>query len=217
MQFEKIAPYLKDPLVLIGFFLFLAFLFCRFILKQGIIPTLPATLGFRVLRTILLYGFLLGLLISALGFLLKYREMQADERVKITQAAEQKRKDDAEMADRLKQEDLARRRDIEEQEAQISRLDVELHRNLGVADQLRRNTIVLLGEFKTLSEVARTPGIKILAILFPAKNLDMKIPDSETTGLADDAMIQLGNSGLLSNPLRIRDGRGSPRSNSEHD
>lgn len=29
MQFEKIAPYLKDPLVLIGFFLFLAFLFCE--------------------------------------------------------------------------------------------------------------------------------------------------------------------------------------------
>jgi hypothetical protein len=32
----------------------------------------------------------------------------------------------------------------------------------------------------------------------------MKIPDSETTGLADDAMIQLGNSGLLSNPLEMQ-------------
>jgi hypothetical protein len=201
MQFEKIAPYLKDPLVLIGFFLFLGFLLCRYILKQGIIPTLPPTLGFRILRTILLYGFLLGLLISALGFFLKYREMQSEERIKAAQAAEQKRKDDAEMADRQQQENLARQRDIAEQRAQISRLDVELNRNLGVADQLRKNTIVMLGELNTLSMVVRTPGIQILTILFPAKNLDLKIPDSQTTGLADDAMDQLGASGLLSNQL----------------
>ncbi len=204
MQFDKIAPYLKDPLVLIGFFLFLGFLFCRSIIKQGIIPRLPATLGFRILRTILLYGFILGLLLSALGFALKYREIQADERAKAAELAERKRKNDAEISDRLMQEQLAQQRDVEEQKAQIARLDVELNQNLAVADQLRKNTIVMLGEFRTLSQVVRTPGIKILPILFPAKNLDMSIPDSQTTNLADGAMDQLRDSGLLSDQLEVQ-------------
>lgn len=204
MQFEKIAPYLKDPLVLIGFFLFLGFLFCRYILKLGIVPTLPPTLGFRVLRTILLYGFILGLLISALGFFLKYREIQSEERIKVQEAAEQKRKDDADIADRLQQEKLTQQRDLEEQQAQISRLSVELNRNLAVADQLRKNTIVMIGEFKTLTDVVRTPGIRILPILFPAKNLDLTIPDSKTANFADDAMDQLRDSGLLSNQLEMQ-------------
>jgi hypothetical protein len=203
MQFEKIAPYLKDPLVLIGFFLFLAFLFCRYILKQGIIPTLPPTLGFRILRTILLYGFILGLLLTALGFGLKYREIQAEEHAKAAENAETKRKDDAAIADRTQQELLAQQRDLEEQKAQVGRLDVELNQNLAVADQLRKNTIVMLGEFKTLSQVVRTPGIKILPILFPARNLDLTIPDALATGLPDDAMDQLGASGLLSNQLEL--------------
>lgn len=204
MQFEKIAPYLKDPLVLIGFFLFLAFLFCRYIIKHGIIPTLPPTLGFRILRTILLYGFILGLLLSALGFALKYREIQADAHARAVEAAEKRRKDDEDIADRRKQEQLAQQRDAEEQQAQVARLDVELNRNLAVADQLRKNTIVMLGEFRTLSQVVRTPGIRILPILFPAKNLDMAIPDSQTTNFADDAMDNLRDSGLLSDQLEMQ-------------
>ena len=204
MQFEKIAPYLKDPLVLIGFFLFLGFLFCRYVIKQGIVPALPPTLGFRVLRTILLYGFILGLLICGLGFYLKYQEIRSEERTRAQQTAEQKRKDDAEIADRLHQEELARQRDLAEQQAQISRLSVELNRNLGVADQLRKNTIVMITEFKTLTEVVREPGIEILTILFPAKNLDLAIPDSKTTTFADDAMDQLRDSGLLANQLEMQ-------------
>ena len=204
MQFEKIAPYLKDPLVLIGFFLFLGFLFCRYILKQGIIPTLPPTLGFRILRTILLYGFILGLLLTALGFGLKYIEIQAEEHAKAAENAETKRKHDADFADRTNQELLAQQRDVEEQKAQVGRLDVELNQNLAVADQLRKNTIVMLGELKTLSQVVRTPGIKILPILFPARNLDLIIPDAQTTNIPDDAMDQLGASGLLSDQLELQ-------------
>jgi hypothetical protein len=74
IDFTKIAPYLKDPLVLIGFFLFLAFIFARYILKKGIIPPLPATLGYKILKIILLYGFLLGILLILLGFGLRYRQ-----------------------------------------------------------------------------------------------------------------------------------------------
>jgi hypothetical protein len=204
MQFEKIAPYLKDPLVLIGFFLFLGFLFCRYVIKQGIIPTLPATLGFRILRTILLYGFIIGLLLSALGFVLKYQQIQAEAHAKAVDAAERKRKDDADIADRIKQEQLAQQRDIEEPRAQVARLNVELNRNLAVADQLRKNTIVMLGEFNALSRVVRTPGIKILPVLFPEKNLDMKVPDSDATAFADEAMDNLSDSGLLSNQLELQ-------------
>lgn len=75
LDFEKAAPYLSDPLILIGFFLFLFFSFCRYLLKRGIIPPLGKTHGYRTLRLILLYGFLFGLSIIGLGFGLKYRSL----------------------------------------------------------------------------------------------------------------------------------------------
>src|SRR5215510_2406813 len=73
--FTNIVPYLKEPLVLTGFFLFIAFLFCRYLVKKGVIPTLPKTLGYRILRLILLYGFILGLVLVILGFELKRQEL----------------------------------------------------------------------------------------------------------------------------------------------
>ena len=75
MNFEKIAPYLNDPLVLIGFVLFLVFSFCRYLVKYRVIPELPSKLGFVILKQILLYGFLIGLLVIGLGFGLKYKEL----------------------------------------------------------------------------------------------------------------------------------------------
>lgn len=75
MDFAKIAPYLQDPLVLIGFALFLGFSLTRGILKAGIIPQLTAGLGYRVLQRILLYGFIIALALIGLGFGLKYREL----------------------------------------------------------------------------------------------------------------------------------------------
>jgi hypothetical protein len=74
-SFEKIAPFLKDPLVLIGFFLLVAFSFCRYVVKKGVIPPLPRTLGYRILRLILLYGFIIGLLLVVLGYALKRQEL----------------------------------------------------------------------------------------------------------------------------------------------
>jgi len=79
MDFSKMAPYLKDPLILIGFFLFLSFSFARFIIKRGIVPQLPRTLGYKILKSILLYGFIIGLLIVLLGFALKYKELSKEE------------------------------------------------------------------------------------------------------------------------------------------
>ncbi|MGD2093321.1 MAG: hypothetical protein PVH61_44585 [Candidatus Aminicenantes bacterium] len=77
--FEKIVPYLKDPLVLIGFFLLLFFSFLRFLLKQKLIPPLTKKLGYKVLKTILLYGFIIGMAIIILGFGLKYRTLSIGE------------------------------------------------------------------------------------------------------------------------------------------
>jgi hypothetical protein len=79
MEFEKIAPYLQDPLVLIGFMLLLFFGFARTIVKAGLIPQLTRNAGYRVISKILLYGFLLAFAIIALGFGLKYRELSQAE------------------------------------------------------------------------------------------------------------------------------------------
>lgn len=81
IDFSKVAPYLQDPLVLIGFIVLLFFSFARFIVKQGLIPKLTKNLGYRVLQTILLYGFIIGLVIIFLGFGLKYREMSEREQM----------------------------------------------------------------------------------------------------------------------------------------
>lgn len=78
-SFDKVAPYLSDPLILAGFTVFLFFGLCRYLLKRGIIPPLGKTQGFRIVRLILLYGFALGLVISALGFGLKYRSLSEAE------------------------------------------------------------------------------------------------------------------------------------------
>jgi hypothetical protein len=79
MNFEKIAPFLKDPLILIGFFLFIAFLFIRTLVTKGTIPVLRQNQGFSILKLILLYGFIFGLLLIGLGFGLKYKEMSKAE------------------------------------------------------------------------------------------------------------------------------------------
>ena len=154
IDFAKIAPYLKDPLVLIGFFLFLGFLFVRGILKAGIIPQLSRQLGFRILQRILLYGFIIALALMAIGVFLKYREL----------------------SDR-------------EQAAAVRMLDQELTGNLAVLSELKKNTETILRATATVSSVMRTPGIKLVAALFPADNLD---PSKQVPASADYARELLG-------------------------
>jgi hypothetical protein len=79
MDFSKIAPYLQDPLVLVGFVLLLFFGLGRALLKAGIIPVLTQKAGYQVVSRLLLYGFLLGLAVVLVGFGLKYRELSAQE------------------------------------------------------------------------------------------------------------------------------------------
>lgn len=72
--FEKVAPYLKDPLVLGGFVLFLASGVLYYLIRSGIIPTVKQTTGGRIILTALRYGFVLALLIIVFGFGLRFYE-----------------------------------------------------------------------------------------------------------------------------------------------
>lgn len=72
---SDILPYLEHPLVLVGFFVFLFFSFARYLVSKGIIPPLPPNKATDVLKSVLRYGFIFGVLIILLGFGLQYREL----------------------------------------------------------------------------------------------------------------------------------------------
>lgn len=203
-EFEKIAPYLQDPLVLIGFFLLLAFSFSRALLKRGVIPPLPATAGFKILKTILLYGFVIGLLLIFLGFGLKYaelraRENQAREELQSREKQAQIDRDiKAQKEKELHEEDLAR------QQNTVALLRVELQDNLGVANELRKNTIVFLRGVQTITQTVRTPGIELLTVLFPKENVDLQFPDGQAAGLSEKAFETLETTRLHQNQLELQ-------------
>lgn len=68
--FKEIAPYLKDPLVLIGFVPFLLFNIYRALLKAGILSPLTPHTGGKVVQSLLRHGFVitLAVVILASGF-----------------------------------------------------------------------------------------------------------------------------------------------------
>ncbi len=70
--FDKIAMYLTHPLVLVGFVLMLMFGVHKALIKSGIIPPLTQDQGSKVVQMFLQYGFVIGLLIMLIGFILRY-------------------------------------------------------------------------------------------------------------------------------------------------
>lgn len=66
--FARIAPYLSDPLVLVGFALLLLFALFRSLIGSGLIPVLEQEAGGRVVQSILDYGFYVVALVILLGF-----------------------------------------------------------------------------------------------------------------------------------------------------
>jgi hypothetical protein len=200
MQAENVKswiPYLHDPLVLIGFFLFLAFLFTRYLLKSKIIPPLPPGLGYSVLRAILLYGFIIGILLIVFGFGLKYQELRAEER---RQAAErrlheiqiktQEREAENDRAERERRVAEAKQKAKTEQDNTVSLLRGELASNLRTTNELRKNAITILSMVSSLATATRIPGIKIMPVLFSEENLRTGVTVSAAE-LADRAMEHL--------------------------
>jgi tetratricopeptide (TPR) repeat protein len=70
--FEKYAQYLRHPLVLIGFVLFLVFGVHKLLIQSGIIRPLSARGGSKILHSLLRFGFVLALTVVGLGFGLEY-------------------------------------------------------------------------------------------------------------------------------------------------
>ncbi|MDD5274362.1 MAG: tetratricopeptide repeat protein, partial [Methylovulum sp.] len=76
--FKEIAPFLTEPLVLVGFVLMMVFSVHKQLLKSGIIQPLPKKDGSQIVRLLLRYGFWLGVLIVLAGFGLKFYEKYSE-------------------------------------------------------------------------------------------------------------------------------------------
>jgi hypothetical protein len=66
--FYSIAPFLTNPLVLVGFALLLFYGFLRSLLKAKIIPPLPKTTGGKLAISLLRYAFIIALVAIVFGF-----------------------------------------------------------------------------------------------------------------------------------------------------
>ena len=89
MTFDKIAPYLEEPIVLVGFVLFLFFGLARAIIGAGIIPKLTRHHGYRLMMRLLTYGFVLALAVAIVGSGLKYQEFSEEEQRSAVKLLEQ--------------------------------------------------------------------------------------------------------------------------------
>lgn len=67
-EFSKIAPYLTNPLVLIGFAVWLVFGIHKALIKSGILTSVSKTESGRIVRRLLNYGFIVALLLILFGF-----------------------------------------------------------------------------------------------------------------------------------------------------
>jgi hypothetical protein len=67
-QFAKIVPYLANPLVLVGFCLFLLFGTHRVLLKRGFLSPLSKRQSSIVVRMILNHGLWISIVIMVFGF-----------------------------------------------------------------------------------------------------------------------------------------------------
>lgn len=70
--FKDIAPYLTQPLVLVGFVLLIVFGVHRALLKAHVISPLPPRASGTVVQSFLKYGFVIALVAIVLGFALAF-------------------------------------------------------------------------------------------------------------------------------------------------
>lgn len=80
--FDKVAKFLKHPLVLVGFALMLIFGVQGKLIDKWIIPQLNQQDGSIIAQLLLSYGFWLGVLIMLLGFGLQFYRVYSDKEVK---------------------------------------------------------------------------------------------------------------------------------------
>ena len=71
-EFEKIAPYLEHPLVLVGFVLLVFFGIHKTLIRSGIIPPVNQRTGGKLVQLLLRYGLIIALAVVFLGFALQF-------------------------------------------------------------------------------------------------------------------------------------------------
>ena len=76
--FSLVAPYLTNPLVLVGFVLFIVFVLHRVLLTAQIIPPLTPRTGGKVVQLLLRYLFFIALVVIVLGFALVFYQTQGE-------------------------------------------------------------------------------------------------------------------------------------------
>jgi hypothetical protein len=90
-MFVDIAPYLTDPLVLVGFALMLIFGVHRTLIKSSILKPLSAASSNRVVRLLLHYGFAIAIILTLFGFGLAYlKESKRETEVELTRLQAEK-------------------------------------------------------------------------------------------------------------------------------
>ncbi len=89
-MFKDLAPYLMQPLVLVGFVVFIFFGAQRALLKAGRIPPLTRRAGETVLGRLVRHDFVIALLVVLLGFALAlYRAGREHDPVRTTSTLKQ--------------------------------------------------------------------------------------------------------------------------------
>jgi hypothetical protein len=76
--FKDVAPYLMQPLVLVGFVLLIVFGVNGALLKAGIIPPLTPRAGGTMVQNLVRYGFVIALLVIVLGFAFAFYQAQQE-------------------------------------------------------------------------------------------------------------------------------------------
>ncbi|MCU1299783.1 MAG: hypothetical protein JWQ87_67 [Candidatus Sulfotelmatobacter sp.] len=87
VQFSRVAPYLVNPVVLLGFCLFLFFGIHRALLKAGLLAPLSQGQSSTVIRLILKYGLLVSIIFIILGFALVFRASENASRNHVQQGS----------------------------------------------------------------------------------------------------------------------------------
>lgn len=167
--FASVAPYLTDPLTLVGFVALLFFSFFHALVRHGVIPQLTADQGVLILKRVLLAGTILAFLITALGFGLKYREMSKAEQQRVREL-----------------------------------LQEEVRTNSKTLDELVKNSATNLEHFLTIAQLLRHERIPLLAMMFPGENLVSDMNEPSMADLADLAIRQVVDSGLLDDALEVK-------------
>ncbi len=76
---SSIRPYFTDPLIWIGVVLILIFLLIKYLLNKNVITQLPDWLASEASKKLIKHGYLLGILVTILGFGLQHHELNKAE------------------------------------------------------------------------------------------------------------------------------------------